>query len=117
MIQHGKKVSLEYTVFLEDGTQIDTNIGEDPLVFVLGSNQVFPALEQALLGLKIGDTKRVVLKAEEAYGPVVPDAFREADRPERRRSRAPFHKSHGWQSHRGARGDAAPSLKGVFETI
>jgi len=35
MIEKSKKVSLEYTVFLEDGTMIDTNVGEDPLVFVL----------------------------------------------------------------------------------
>jgi FKBP-type peptidyl-prolyl cis-trans isomerase 2 len=79
MIQSGKKVSMEYTVFLADGTQVDTNIGEDPLVFVLGSNQVFPALEQALLGLKVGDTKQIHLKAEEAYGPIVPEAYREVD--------------------------------------
>ncbi len=79
MIRHGKKVSLEYTVFLVDGTQIDSNVGEDPLVFVLGQNQVFPALEQELLGLKVGDTKQITLKAEQAYGPVVQDAFREVD--------------------------------------
>lgn len=79
MIKNGHKVSLEYTVFLEDGTQIDTNIGEDPLTFVLGAHQVFPALEQALLGLKVGDSKQVTLKAEEAYGPVVPDAYKEVD--------------------------------------
>src|SRR5271154_2626754 len=77
MIKNGQKISLEYSVFLEDGTQIDSNIGEDPLVFVLGSHQVFPALEQALLGLKIGDTKQVTLKPEEAYGPIVKEAFRE----------------------------------------
>ncbi len=79
MIQNGKKVSLEYTVFLADGTQIDSNVGEDPLVFVLGQNQVFPALEQELLGLKVGDTKKITLQAEQAYGPVVPEAFREVD--------------------------------------
>lgn len=79
MIVHGKKVSLEYTVFLADGTQVDTNVGEDPLVFVLGEHQVFPALEQELLGLKIGDTKKIVLKPEQAYGPVLPEAYREVD--------------------------------------
>lgn len=79
MIQNGKKVSLEYTVFLADGTQIDTNIGEDPLVFVLGQNQVFPALESELLGLKVGDTKQIILEADQAYGPVVPEAFREVE--------------------------------------
>ncbi len=79
MIKNGKKVALEYTVFLADGTQIDTNVGDDPLVFVLGMNQVFPALEQALLGLKVGDTKQIHLKPEEAYGPVVKEAYKEVD--------------------------------------
>ena len=79
-LDHGKKISLEYTVFLEDGTQIDSNVGEDPLVFVLGSHQVFPALEQALFGLKVGDQKQVFLKPEEAYGPVIAEAFKEVDR-------------------------------------
>lgn len=79
MIQHGHQVSLEYTVFLADGTQVDTNVGEDPLVFVLGNNQVFPALEQELLGLKIGDSKQITLQPEQAYGPIVPEAYREVD--------------------------------------
>ena len=79
MIKNGQKVSLEYTVFLEDGTEIDSNVGEDPLVFVIGSHQVFPALEQALLGLKIGETKQILLKPEDAYGPIVKEAFKEVD--------------------------------------
>jgi FKBP-type peptidyl-prolyl cis-trans isomerase 2 len=79
MINKGKRVSLEYTVFLEDGTQIDTNIGDEPLVFELGASQVFPALEMALMGMKVGDTKKIVLKPEEAYGPIVQEAFREVD--------------------------------------
>jgi FKBP-type peptidyl-prolyl cis-trans isomerase 2 len=79
MIRNGHKVSLEYTVFLEDGTQIDTNVGEDPLVFVLGSNQVFPALEAALMGLQVGDSKQILLRAEDAYGPVLQEAYREVD--------------------------------------
>ncbi len=79
MLGRGKQVSVEYTVFLQDGTKIDTNVGEPPLVFVLGANQVFPALEQALVGLKVGDTKHVLLKPEEAYGQIVPDAFREVE--------------------------------------
>ena len=79
MLEKGQKVSLEYTVFLEDGTQIDTNIGSDPLVFVFGAKQVFPALEEAIVGLSAGDTKEIKLKAEEAYGPIVEDAFRDVD--------------------------------------
>ncbi|HSX25409.1 MAG TPA: FKBP-type peptidyl-prolyl cis-trans isomerase [Chlamydiales bacterium] len=79
MAKSAKKVALEYTVFLEDGTQIDSNVGEDPLTFVLGSHQVFPALEEALIGLKPGDTKQVFLKPEQAYGPILQEAFKEVD--------------------------------------
>ncbi len=79
MIKQGQKVSLEYTVFLEDGTEIDSNVGDDPLVFVIGSHQVFPALEQALLGLKIGETKEILIHSEDAYGPIVKEAFKEVD--------------------------------------
>lgn len=79
MIKKGQKVSLEYTVFLEDGTTIDSNVGESPLVFEQGTHQVFPALEQAISELKTGDSKQILLKAEEAYGPIVPDAFKEVD--------------------------------------
>lgn len=79
MIKHGQKVSLEYTVSLEDGTQVDSNIGEAPLEFVLGEHQVFPALEIELAPLSQGDTKQIVLDPDEAYGSVQPDAFREVD--------------------------------------
>ena len=79
MIQNGKKVSLEYTVYLEDGLEIDSNIGEGPLVFVVGKNQLFPALEQEVVQLKVGEQKAVMLRAEQAYGPVLAEAFREVD--------------------------------------
>jgi FKBP-type peptidyl-prolyl cis-trans isomerase 2 len=79
MIQHGHKISLEYKVCLEDGTLVDSNVGGPPLVFILGHHEIFPAIEQALLGLKVGDTKKISLKPEEAYGHVVEDAFREVD--------------------------------------
>jgi len=49
------------------------------LVFVLGEHQVFPALEEALMGLAVGDTKQIFLPPEDAYGPVVSDAYREVD--------------------------------------
>ncbi|OGN56199.1 MAG: hypothetical protein A3D96_01945 [Chlamydiae bacterium RIFCSPHIGHO2_12_FULL_44_59] len=79
MIRDGRQVSLEYTLFLSDGTQVDSNVGEDPLVFVHGSHQVFPALEVALTGLKPGDTKQILLQAEEAYGPVLSEAYKEVE--------------------------------------
>lgn len=80
MIEKGQTVSLEYSVFLEkEGTLIDSNVGEQPLVFVMGAQQVFPKLEAEVRPLSVGDKKIVVLSPDEAYGPVMKDAFREID--------------------------------------
>ena len=80
MIKKGQTVSLEYSVFLhQEGTLIDSNVGEAPLVFVMGDKQVFPKLEEAVSPLDVGGKKEVILSPDEAYGPVMKDAFREVD--------------------------------------
>jgi FKBP-type peptidyl-prolyl cis-trans isomerase 2 len=79
MIQNGKKIAFEYTVFLMDGTPIDSNVGEEPLVIQVGSGEIFPALEKGLAALNVGQQKEIELKAKDAYGPIVQDAFREVD--------------------------------------
>jgi len=69
------KVSIEYTLRLEDNTVVDTNVGSGPLTYVHGSQEIVPGLEKALEGMKIGDSKRVTIKPEEGYGVVNPEAF------------------------------------------
>lgn len=74
VIEDGRKVSLEYTLKLEDGSTADTNVGGEPLVYQQGSGQILPALEQELRGLKTDDHKKVTLSAEQGYGVVNPEA-------------------------------------------
>lgn len=75
MIKEGSKVSIEYTLTLEDGTQADSNVGGDALVYEQGQGQILPALEQELVGLAVDDTKSVKLDAADGYGEVNPEAF------------------------------------------
>lgn len=77
MIESGSRVSLEYVLTLDDESVADTNVGSDPLVYVHGTDQLLPALEDALSGQATGDTLEVSLTTEQAYGPVNPDAFQE----------------------------------------
>jgi FKBP-type peptidyl-prolyl cis-trans isomerase 2 len=77
MIKHGDLVTLEYTLYSEEGDELDSSKGLGPLSFVIGNEQILPALEAALLNLKPGDSKEVLLSAAEAYGPVYASAFRE----------------------------------------
>ncbi len=71
-VADGKKISIEYTLALDDGTQADSNVGEPPLVYEQGANQILPALEQALVGLAAGDTKHVTISPKDGYGDVDP---------------------------------------------
>lgn len=79
MIEEGKRVSIEYTLRLDDGTEVATNVGDEPLIYEHGAGQILPALEAELAGLSVSDTKEVQLSVEQGYGDVNPDAFREVD--------------------------------------
>jgi FKBP-type peptidyl-prolyl cis-trans isomerase SlyD len=49
-------------------------MGREPLTYTQGRQQILPAIEQALKGMRDGDTKKVTLKPEEGYGPFDPKA-------------------------------------------
>ncbi|MBN2226711.1 MAG: peptidylprolyl isomerase [candidate division Zixibacteria bacterium] len=65
----GDTVKVKYRVSLEDGTVVDSSATDDPLEFTLGSGQIIPGVENAVIGMKIGDADTVIVIPEEAYGP------------------------------------------------
>ncbi len=67
-IADGMKVGLEFTLTGPDKAVVSTNVGREPMSYVHGKGQLFPALERALVGLRAGDSKRVELLADQAYG-------------------------------------------------
>ena len=75
IIKKGKTISFEYTLTLEDNEVIDTNVGADPLTFTHGSSQIIPGLEDQMIGMKAGDSKKVTVNPEDGYGPVLPEAI------------------------------------------
>ena len=94
MIQKGKKVSLEYTVFLEDGMQIDSNVGEPPLVFVIRKRPALPRSGAGDCPAQGRRQKEIRLLADQLT--VIPDAYKEVDlgsdpRPVPLRRRHPQH--------------------------
>lgn len=78
VIETGSSVGIEYTLTLEDGTAVDSNVGGNPLTFTQGTGEILPALEEALLGAKVGDSKQIQLTAEQGYGPVNPRLSRKS---------------------------------------
>lgn len=66
----GRKVSIEYTLKLNDQSVIDSNVGLEPLNYTHGSQQIIPGLEKELEGMKIGDSRHVTVKPEDGYGEI-----------------------------------------------
>lgn len=64
----GDTVRVHYTGKLEDGTVFDSSKGGTPLEFTLGSGQIIPGFEQAVLGMSPGDSKTETIPVDQAYG-------------------------------------------------
>ena len=64
----GSRVTLHFSLALEDGTEAVSTFGEDPLEFTMGDGTLRPGMELALYGLKSGDRQTLTLEPEQAYG-------------------------------------------------
>jgi len=69
----GDSVSVFYTGMFTNGTVFDSNVNGTPITFTVGSHQVIPGFENALVGMKAGQTKTVHIPVELAYGPYKPE--------------------------------------------
>lgn len=76
MIAPGKQVSFNYTL-TSAGEVIESNKGQEPMVYVQGGGQILPALESELEGMSTGQETTVSLVAVDAYGEIREDAFQE----------------------------------------
>jgi FKBP-type peptidyl-prolyl cis-trans isomerase 2 len=77
VIEAGSAVAIEYTLTLEDGTKVDSNVGGEALRFEQGSGQIIPGLDKELVGMKVSESKQVKVTPEDGYGEVNPAAFTE----------------------------------------
>ncbi len=80
--QNGDTVSVHYVGKYPGGKVFDTSMRSEaekaglfnpardyrPLQVVLGSHQVISGFEEALMGMKVNETKEVTLPPEKAYG-------------------------------------------------
>ena len=76
----GDTVKVHYTGKLEDGTIFDSSKDRDPLEFTLGQAQIIPGFEDAVLGMKPGQSKTVTIPVDKAYGPPRPDLIQTVDK-------------------------------------
>ncbi|CNH19843.1 FKBP-type peptidyl-prolyl cis-trans isomerase [Yersinia aldovae] len=73
-VNENSAVLVHFTLKLEDGSTAEsTHIHGKPALFRLGDNSLSDALEQQLIGLKVGDKHVFSLQPEDAFGVESPD--------------------------------------------
>jgi FKBP-type peptidyl-prolyl cis-trans isomerase SlpA len=72
-IAQGSRVTLHFSLALEDDAVIDSNFDKPPATFVVGDGSLLPGFENALLNLTAGEKISVLLPAEQSFGASNPD--------------------------------------------
>jgi len=73
-VQKNVVVSMEYTLHV-DNEEIDSSRGQDPLQFLAGHGNIISGLESEMIGMKVGDSRDVVILPADAYGEFDEEAF------------------------------------------
>ena len=68
IVKEKEIVSISFKGTLADGSVFGQSEKDKPLEFMVGSHKMIPTLEKGLLGLKMGDKKKIQVKAADAYG-------------------------------------------------
>jgi len=80
-VQNDLVVSMEYTLHV-DGKVLDSSEGQEPLEFLAGASNIITGLEREMTGMKIGDSKDVVVSPEDGYGVMDEEAYMDVPRTE-----------------------------------
>jgi len=79
-VKVGDAVKVHYTGKFDDGQVFDSSQDGDALGFTVGAGQVIPGFDAALLGMQVGETKNVVIPADQAYGQRMEEYVQTIDR-------------------------------------
>lgn len=74
-------VSIDYSLTV-DGEVVDASEENEPLEYLQGYQNVIPGLESQMVGMKIGESKEVLVNPRDGYGEVDPEAFVEVPKSE-----------------------------------
>ena len=79
-VKQGDFVSVTYQGLLENKEVFDSTAKDGPLEFQIGSNNLMPGFEKAILGMTVNEEKSITLQPDEAFGPVRQDLIHTVNR-------------------------------------
>ena len=79
-VADGQVVSIHYTLTDDEGEELDSSRGHEPLAYLHGAGNIVSGLESALAGKRVGDRVKVVVDPEDGYGEEDEDGVQIASR-------------------------------------
>ena len=73
VVTEGVMVSVEYTLRLDDSDVVESNVGDAPLTYTHGRQEIITGLERGLEGMQIGEARRVTVVPQDGYGEIHPE--------------------------------------------
>lgn len=67
-VSEGTRVYLNFSVSLEDGSEVDSNFGGEPVNFAVGDGSLLPGFERRLFGMSAGQRQMFRVPPEDAFG-------------------------------------------------
>ena len=68
-VKNGQKVKVHYVGTFDDGNEFDNSRArQEPISFEVGSGEMIPGFDSAILGMNIGETKKIEILPLEGYG-------------------------------------------------
>jgi FKBP-type peptidyl-prolyl cis-trans isomerase 2 len=77
IVKEHDTVSLAFVGKLDNGTVFIEYPAGSPMKFKLGNDDLPPTVEMAIVGMKLGETKKIRVDPDEGYGPRLKDLLHE----------------------------------------
>lgn len=72
-VHWGDTIRIDFMVWLEDGTLIDSTVSSAPMIFTVGTHSVIQGIERLVIGMRVGESRTEKLPADSAFGPYRPE--------------------------------------------